>query len=208
MTATSVAEGLRHEILAGRLAPGAELQQAEIAARFGVSRIPVRDALNLLAAERLVDLRANRTARVTSLSASDLEEVFDLRLLLETDALARALPRMTEADLAAIAQEMRRCEVEAGLPTFPEADWRFHRAVYAPAGRRIGLALIRDLRRLCQIHLAVYPSLRAGADRWSADHRRLYAALAARDDAAAGATLRDHLAAAAGALRAAMARLP
>lgn len=205
MTATTVAEGLRAEILEGRIAPGADLQQAEIATRFGVSRIPVRDALNLLAAERLVDLRPNRTARVISLTPSELDEVFDLRLLLETDALARALPRLTEADLAAIGQEMRRCEVEAGLPSFPAADWRFHRAIYAPSGRAIELALIRDLRRLCQIHLAVYPALRRQADRWSGDHRRLLAALAARDARAAGAALRDHLTAAAGALRAAMA---
>ena len=92
MTIATVAEALRSEILEGRISPGAELQQAEIAARFGVSRIPVRDALNLLAAERLVDLRPNRTARVVSLTAAELDEIFDLRRLLETDALARALP--------------------------------------------------------------------------------------------------------------------
>ncbi|MCB2110243.1 MAG: GntR family transcriptional regulator [Defluviimonas sp.] len=205
MSVARIAEGLRADILEGRLLPGTDLQQSDLALRFGTSRIPVRDALNLLASERLVELRPNRTARVVSLSAAELDEIFDLRLLLETDALARALPRLAAPDLAGIAQELRRCEVEAGLPSFPEADWRFHRALYAAAGREIELALIRDLRRLCQLHLACYPALRRDADRWSADHRRLLAAVEAGDARTAAATLDDHLRGAAAALRGAMA---
>jgi len=205
MTATAIAEGLRADILGGRIGPGDELQQNDIARRFGTSRIPVRDALNLLAAERLVDVRPNRTARVVRLSAEELDEVFDLRIMLETDALARAMPRMTGADLDTITHEMRRCEVEAGLPSFPEADWRFHRAIYAPASRAIELALIRDLRRLCQVHLAVYPTLRAQAEQWSEDHRRLVSALRSSDRQTARNLLRGHLSRAADALRTAMA---
>jgi len=204
MTATEIADGLRADILDGRLAPGTELQQGDVAARFGTSRIPVRDALNLLAAEKLVEMRANRTARVVRLTPDALDEVFSLRMMLETDALSRAVPRLTSEAVAGIEQEARRCEVEAGLPTFPEADWRFHRAIYDAADRPFQLALIYDLRRLCQVHIAVYPSLRKKGDRWNADHRHIVAALRSGDADAGVDALSEHLRGAAEALLAAM----
>ena len=129
MTPSEIAISLRRDILTGHVAPGSDLPQEELARRFGVSRIPVRDALNLLAAEKLVRVRPNRGAQVISFSRKDLAEVYSLRVILETDCLARAIPDIGDVDLERIAQEMRRCEIEAGNEEFPEADWRFHRAL-------------------------------------------------------------------------------
>src|SRR5215471_16769243 len=128
MTPSEIAISLRRDILTGHVAPGSDLPQEELARRFGVSRIPVRDALNLLAAEKLVRIRPNRGAQVICFSRKDLAEVYSLRVILETDCLARAIPDILDVDLERIAQEMRRCEIEAGNEGFPEADWRFHRA--------------------------------------------------------------------------------
>jgi len=197
MTPSEIAISLRRDILTGHVAPGSDLPQEELARRFGVSRIPVRDALNLLAAEKLVRVRPNRGAQVISFSRKDLAEVYSLRVILETDCLARAIPDIGDVDLERIAQEMRRCEIEAGNEEFPEADWRFHRALYEPAGRPMQLALIEELRTTCHVHIAVYDRLRKGRDQFSKDHRRILAACRAKDIETAVGALRSHLEAAA-----------
>src|SRR5215510_2814010 len=90
-TADSVAAALRTALHQGRWSPGTALRQEELAAEFGVSRIPVREALNKLQAEGLVVVEPNRGAFVASLSVADVHEVFDLRVLLECDALRHAI---------------------------------------------------------------------------------------------------------------------
>ena len=93
-----IAESLREEILRGALAPGQALRQEELADRFGVSRLPVRDALLRLEAQGLVHVFPNRGAFVISLSADEVTEIYEMRLLLEGDILERAVPRMTPDD--------------------------------------------------------------------------------------------------------------
>jgi len=191
----TIADTLRSDILQGRLAPGDELRQEAIAARFGVSRMPVRDALNALASERLVTLRPNRGARVIALTPEEVAELYDLRLLLEADALTRAYPALDAAALAEIRREMIRCEIEAGASDFPAADWRFHKALYRPANRPRQIRMIEELRRLCQMHRAAYDSLRQSSDRWSEDHRRILAHLEAGERTGAVDALTAHISA-------------
>ena len=93
-----IAASLREEILRGVIPPGQALRQEELAGRFSVSRLPVRDALLRLEAEGLVDVFPNRGAFVTTLSADEVREIYHLRILLEGDAIETAVPRMTSAD--------------------------------------------------------------------------------------------------------------
>ena len=86
---------LRAAILDGELLPGQRVNQEQWAARVGVSMIPVREALRALAGEGLVTYRPRRGYAVTELNLADLEEVYRLRSLLETDALLRGVPRAT-----------------------------------------------------------------------------------------------------------------
>lgn len=204
MTPGEIARDLRRDILQGRYAPGQDLPQADLAARFRVSRIPVRDALALLAFDRLVEQRPNRSARVARLSRAELAEVQELRLILESEALRRALPNLTPEALARIDAAAQACEIAADTPHFPKADWRFHEAIYAAAGRPRLLSLIRDLRQLCQIHVAAYPRLRTEAARWSADHRAILTALQAGAGGEAAVALEAHLSASAASLAQAM----
>ena len=97
-TADRIAEALRKAILQGQLHSGQSLRQDEIAATFQVSKIPVREALFQLQAEGLVDIIHNRGAIVTSLNTAEIEELYTMRIALETIALRRAIPRMTTAD--------------------------------------------------------------------------------------------------------------
>lgn len=90
---------VRDMILDGRLAPGARLGEVELAGRLGVSRTPVREALNRLGAEGLVEHSPNRGARVATWSVAEIESVFELRSTLEPRLTALAVPVATEQDI-------------------------------------------------------------------------------------------------------------
>jgi DNA-binding GntR family transcriptional regulator len=106
---------LRELILRGDLQAGARLGEVELAARLGVSRTPVRQALTHLAAEGLVELVPNRGARVNSWSVAELEGVFDLRTSLEPRLTALAVPKAGPEDTAVIA-ELAAEMLEVGSP--------------------------------------------------------------------------------------------
>lgn len=136
--AASIRSLLRTAILKGELAPGERLREVEIAARYQVSRGPVREALLQLEQEGLVLLRRNRGAIVARLSRDDLEEVYSLRLALERLAAQRAARYGTEADFAkldAILHEFRGTGSSQPLTEQEAADQdvRFHDAVYQAA---------------------------------------------------------------------------
>lgn len=193
MTPQDIAATLKADMLTGRLRPGADLPQVELATRFGVSRIPVRDALAILAAEKLVTVRPNRGATVTALDRAGIAEVYHLRLLVERDCLAAATQSHGRADLDEIDYQFRRSNLEAGRAGWSVSDWDFHRALYAPAGRPISLALIANLRQTCQVHIAGYDWLTQSTDAWLADHADLVSAYRARDTGLAIAILERHL---------------
>lgn len=136
--AAAIRGRLREAILRGDFAPGAHLREVEIAARYQVSRGPVREALLQLEQEGLVLLRRNRGAIVARLSRADLEEVYSLRLALERLAVVSAARRGTEADFAAldaILHEFRGTDSSQPLTEQEAADQdvRFHDAVYRAA---------------------------------------------------------------------------
>src|SRR5437868_13286599 len=98
--ATQIVEELRRRIIAGDYRAGMKLQQEQIAQELGVSRSPVREALRQLEAEGLVILISQKGAEVAPISASEVAEMFEIRLQLEPHLLALAIPQMTAADLS------------------------------------------------------------------------------------------------------------
>src|SRR5262245_63813605 len=98
LSADALTESLRALILDGTLGAGAQLRQEDLAKRFGVSRIPVREALGRLQAEGLVEHFANRGSIVASRSVDDLLETLDIRIALETRAIRLAIPNYTAKD--------------------------------------------------------------------------------------------------------------
>lgn len=204
MTAESIAETLTQDMLRGVIRPGADLLQKDLADRFSVSRIPIRDALRQLAIDGLVSVIPNRGARVIQLSAEEVREVYDLRLLLEADILARAIAQMTEDDLNRIQLALERSNLDARTDDWANSDWMFHRTLYAPANRPRQQALIESLRRTCQVHVAAYNSLPNQTPRWLDDHAALVALCTEGNSDAAVTTLRAHLQGACAALQEAM----
>jgi DNA-binding GntR family transcriptional regulator len=114
-SAERVLQALRELILGGDLTPGARLGEVELAERLGVSRTPVREALSRLAAEGLVDLQANRGARVATWTVAELEGVFDLRSTLEPQLTAFAVPNAAPADVEEL-DDLAHRMVEVGSP--------------------------------------------------------------------------------------------
>lgn len=192
-TASALAERLRLEIGEGVWAPGTALRQEELAARFGASRIPVREALQLLAAEGLLEIAPNRGAFVARLDRDQVEEIFDLRILLETDLLGRALPHHDAKSLIRVNALQAELEVEQARSGWLEGDRRFHEALYAPAARPQTLRLAMTLRAQVERYALqdIGPDTRRAE--WKREHRALIAAVKAGDAAKAVAALTRHL---------------
>jgi DNA-binding GntR family transcriptional regulator len=192
-TPDRISERLREEILNGVIAPGAPLRQEDLAARFGVSRLPVRDALVRLEAQGLVEVFPNRGAFVVSLSADEVREIYELRILLEGDIVERAVPAMSPDDWRRIDAAHEAAIRSADGPAWTDGDWAFHRALYLPAGRPRQLAMIETLRGTVARYWSAYSALPSRTAEWLADHDAILQACRARASVAARRRLEDHL---------------
>ena len=188
-----IAESLRDGILRGDIPPGAALRQEELAARFQVSRIPVRDALLRLEAQGLVHVYPNRGAFVIALSADEVREIYDIRILLEGDLIERAVPRMTADDWRRIDAAHAEATRTAGSPDWVDGDWTFHRAMYQPSGKARQLALVEQLRSTVARYSARYGALPEHTAQWLTDHDAIVEACRARAAVAARKRLETHL---------------
>jgi DNA-binding GntR family transcriptional regulator len=142
-----VLTSLREAILAGVLSPGARLRQEELADRFGTSRIPVREALRALEYEGLVTSEPNRGFTVTELDADDVEEVYDLRIVLESHAVRVALPLLTDEDIAELDDLFAQMTNAASPDEQLAARERFYIRLYSVSGRPRLVGLIARLRQ-------------------------------------------------------------
>jgi len=201
MTPETIAAELRTELMAGTLRPGSQLPQVALAERFRVSRIPIRDALRILAGEGLVEIEANRGAKAITLTLTEVQELYDLRVLLECDCLRRAAETMTPAALEEIERARRKSDLDAGTPGWAAGDWAFHRTIYQRVGRPRQLAMIEALRRTCQLFVGAYSTLPAKKPRWLDEHRIILKHLQRREADQAVIALQGHLEAAAKHLR-------
>jgi DNA-binding GntR family transcriptional regulator len=192
----TIAAALRADILSGEAKPGTLLRQEDLATRFAMSRIPVRDALRLLEAEGLVTIATNRGAQVVQFSRDEVAEIYHLRILLECDCLGLAVARMTDADLDRIERIRQRAEIDAATPEWNDGDWSFHEALYRPSLHARQLETIKSLRTTSDLYAAAHQALPKERRRWLADHRTIVTACRARRTADAVAALREHLTAA------------
>lgn len=141
-----ISQTLENEIISGELLPGVLLQQEELAKRFGVSRQPIRAALDILTAKGLASRRPNRTVEVGGLHPGAAEDTLAVRKLLEPEALLASIDDLTPHDLLAAKQAQERFEIETDANCLAQHDTDFHLALYARCGNRVLLDLIADLR--------------------------------------------------------------
>ncbi|GIH80836.1 GntR family transcriptional regulator [Planobispora longispora] len=192
----SVVDDLRDLILRGRYAPGARLGEVELAETLGVSRTPVREALRRLQAEGLVEVVANRGARVAEHPAGDLETVFELRARIEGLAARQAAAVATAEDadrLHGIAVALREHAERHDLDAVYRLNADFHQGLVRLGGSAV---LAQSLSALIHspVLLRTYGSFDAEAMRRSADHHiEIAAAVRAGDPDWAEAVMRAHL---------------
>ncbi len=170
----SAARVIRQRILTGELAPGAMLNQNELAEEFGMSRIPIRDALRQLSAEGLVQLRAHATASVTPLSIHDLEELYELRLSLEPKLCGIAAPHLTAADIEELGHTLHALETTTDTDNWLVLNNDFHEILYRRSSRPRTIQIIDRTREATIRYTRIYQQF--SPDTVEDDHRAIYEA--------------------------------
>lgn len=165
-TAEDVHDAIVSEMMRGELAPGSWLRQDEIAERLGTSKIPVREALNRLAASGLLRFEKNRGAVIPRLTADQAEENFELRRGVEVALLRRAIPKMTIVDLAEAEFAHQRTHEQRST----QANWSFHEALYKPSGWTRGLAIVRSLHAAVAPYVLLYTDELGGSEHSDEQH--------------------------------------
>ena len=191
-----VRTALRAAIVSGRLAPGEVHSAPALAARFGVSATPVREAMLDLVREGLVEPLRNKGFRITEVSERDLDDITEVRLLLEPPAVGEAARRATAEDVAAL-QPLAERIIEAAhagdLAGYLKADRAFHVALLALAGNRLLVDVVADLRGRTRLHGLAALASGGGLDESAREHLALLDLLRAGDADGAAALTRRHL---------------
>ncbi|MCG7560849.1 MULTISPECIES: GntR family transcriptional regulator [Pseudoalteromonas] len=192
-----VAEAIREKILCGEIKAGEPLRQAALAEELNVSRIPVREALLQLEAEGLVNFEAHKGATVTRLSAEQIDEIFDLRAILEAELLSHSIDNLTKRDLL---------EAEAILADLEEAtdagdtqlatgklNAEFHNKLYSRAERPQTRELVdvysKNSERYVRMHILLAGGLKTAPE----EHRTLLKLCHEKDKAGACEFLKKHI---------------
>ena len=193
----AVAERLREMILRGEFEEGEQLRQDAIAANFQVSRIPVREALRQLEAEGLIKIIAHRGAVVSSLSSDEIEELFDIRALLECEVLGLSIPNLTDADFERAEEILRVYEkalwMQGDVGSWGRLNSQFHAVLYSRANRPHFMSIIRQINNNGERYTGLQLYLTRAFERAKKEHRQLLQLCRKRDVEAACALLKQHI---------------
>lgn len=193
-TYTRVRDKLREDILSGEFKPGVRLRIVDLSNRYGVSQMPIREALQQLQGEGLVSLLPHKGASVREVNEKFVSDMYDIRMAIETMLVHNGVPYMTESDynrLVAIQEQYEKASEEGDLGLCLKLNESFHKIIN-------NLAQNPEAIRIIDRHWGLIDSMRQifgsnrGAD-ISNDHRMLLEALKNRDAEAAANIARDHV---------------
>jgi DNA-binding GntR family transcriptional regulator len=184
---------LREAILLGRLPPGTQLSQDVLARQFGVSRVPLREALKNLDSEGLVEWRAHRGAVVTGLSPADLVELYVLGAVLESTLAEQACKLASDEHIAKVGKLVDAMSD----PGISATEWHavnreFHSQLVAPAKWPRFERMIADVRANTGRYVKAYLESSGNIHRWSDEHQKLYRCYRERDGAGLVDAIREH----------------
>ncbi|MHB0927990.1 MAG: GntR family transcriptional regulator [Candidatus Nanopelagicales bacterium] len=175
---------LRRSIVSGELRPGEQIRQEALAERLGTSRVPLREALKILEGEGQVAYHPHRGYFVAELSSADLVEVYRIRRLLEDEAVAAALPLLTDEDLAALqdaVEAIEQADAIADIPAMTRANRSFHFLLIDSVGMPRLTRLIRQLWDATDAYRSMYFVEPENREQVRREHREILAAVTARD---------------------------
>jgi DNA-binding GntR family transcriptional regulator len=192
----SVTERLRQEILTGRIPPGERILVGDVERRFGVSHIPIREALRRLEAEGLVVTTPQRATLASGVALDDLAGLYDLRRIIEITVARRAVDYVGEAEIAAVRDALARLEAAAADPSssdFWERHREFHWALLAPGGSDWIARVLDQLWQRAERYVRLFASMVGSIDAPMREHRELVEAYARRDGDVLAELLLQHL---------------
>ncbi|MEE1926391.1 GntR family transcriptional regulator [Pseudomonas sp. 148P] len=188
-----IEERLRSAILDGRLPPGMAVRQQELATLFGVSRMPVREALRQLEAQSLLQVVPHKGAVVAPLIGEDAVDTYELRVMLETEALRQSIPLLTADDIAQARGYIQQLENETRHAEIGRLNRLFHMTLYSKANNQKLLRLIDNEllqeERFLRFHLSSMGLGKLTQD----DHNSLTDAASDKDVEQAVVVLHRHL---------------
>ncbi|MFE4867374.1 GntR family transcriptional regulator [Streptomyces sp. NPDC056682] len=186
-----VLDAIRHAILTGALSPGQALVEVDLAARFGVSKTPVREALKTLAGTGLVVMSQYKGVTVRRVDADMAREVYDVRLLLEPEAVRRTIAQ--RADLAAAEEALDRADRAKDAAERSLANREFHRALYLPCGNPLLTRMLDEVRDQAALVAAAAWAAQPSWQREAAEHRDILRRALDGDADGTARALHDHI---------------
>ncbi len=190
----NVTERLRAALLTGEIRPGERIRVTALEKRFGVSHIPIREALRRLEAEGLVVTLPQRAAVAAGVDLDDLAGLYDLRRIIEGQVARRAVEQMTDQDVERVRQALAELEAAAShldSPDFWERHREFHWAVLEPGASTWIRRVLEQLWLAAERYVRLF--VIETVDEAMRDHRDLAAACGARDASAVEKVLLRHL---------------
>ncbi|HZP49992.1 GntR family transcriptional regulator [Actinocrinis sp.] len=193
----AVLDALKHAILTGRLPPGQPLIENDLAAQLGVSKTPVREALKTLAGAGLVTMSPYKGAMVRTVDDALAHSVYDIRLLLEPEAVRRAVASgaAAAAHWKAAGEALDRADGCTDRADRSLANREFHRALYLGCGNDLMVGILDGLRDQTALVSAVVWNRTPSWEQEAAEHRAILEAVLAGAADRAAVLLREHIAA-------------
>jgi DNA-binding GntR family transcriptional regulator len=191
-----IADALRAALVAGEMRPGVVYSAPTLAARFGVSATPVREAMLDLAKEGLVSPVRNKGFRVTALSDRDLDEITEIRSLIEVPTVRRIAETVDagrSARLRPLAEDILAAAERRDILAYIEADQVFHLALLTLAGNGQLIGVVRDLRHRSRLYGVPSLAERGELIPSAREHLDLLDLIGRGDGAGAEALMRHHL---------------
>nr|WP_218175429.1 GntR family transcriptional regulator [Pseudomonas reactans] len=188
-----IEETLRNAILDGRLPCGTAMRQQELASLFGVSRMPVREALRQLEAQSLLHVVTHKGAVVAPLIEDNSAETYELRMLLESEALRLSIPLLTEADIVEAEAFICALEQEKNYAEIGRLNRLFHMALYGKAPNQRLLKLVEHGLNEEERFLRYNLEAMGLGETSQEDHRELLNLVAQKKTQESILTLRNHL---------------
>lgn len=188
-------ERIRNEIIRGNFAPGQRLRLRDLADQFKVSTQPIREALNDLESEGLVQAEPRKGAVVTKLTPEELRDIYDIRAALEAMATRLAVPHVTAATLTQLNDTIQEMDRQLGqVVELVRLNSAFHMTLYAVSGRKHLYDLIETLRHRTSHYLHAYMIDLGGMPLAQEEHRAILTACRKGDVEQASAIMHKHVA--------------
>ncbi len=191
-----VAERLRERIFSHEMSPGSWVDEQTIAEEFGISRTPMREAIKVLAAEGLITMKMRRGAYVTEVSKTDLEQIFTVIALLESQACKEVAIKATDKDLSAldaIHLKLEKAAADRDIDGFFSINQDFHDKIQEIAGNKWMTNVIADLRKVLKLQRRDSLSKRGRLEQSLLEHRNILSALLARNPEVSESLMKKHM---------------